>query len=111
MVMWIFSFNISNRDLRIWLQVGLFSAFTFAFMIMVGVVIGVIRLNEIIFNSSLQVRNLIHYFVYFINFLTLVFILSLFLMFISKAGFDAKEESCGLNAMLIITTFGILGMT
>jgi len=43
--MWVLLFSISNKDLRIWLKTAIMGAYTFAFIIMTGMVFGVLKLN------------------------------------------------------------------
>jgi hypothetical protein len=93
--LWVLLFSISNNTLRIWLRVAVLGALTFCFFIVTGIILGILKLNQVVFMSSVKTRNCTHYLVYFINFST-----------------DTdKEEKCGMNAILIITTFAILGMT
>lgn len=108
---WVLLFSLSNGTLRIWLRLAVLCAFTFGFFIVTGIILGVLKLNQVVYMSSVKHRNIAHYLVYFINFLTLIFILGQFLMFIPKGSDTDKVEECGMNALLIITTFAILGMT
>jgi hypothetical protein len=109
--LWVLLFSVSNEALRIWLRVAVFGAFTFAFFIVTGMILGILKLNQVVYNSSLKVRNFVHYLVYAINLLTILFILAQFFWFIPKGAETDKVEECGMNALLIITTFGILGVT
>lgn len=109
--LWILLFSVPNNDLRIWLKAALFGCFLFCFLMLTGIVIGVLKLNMVFFRSSVNVRKRVHYLVYFINILTTFGIFVQFFIFIGGGSYNTVTENCGLNAMLIITTFAILGMT
>lgn len=108
LAIWWALFMVNIEYLLIWVRVAAFGTFAFSGAMIAATVHGAHRLNEFA-RTHWRQETTVTYITWGLNILSIALLCGCFWMFTPSQG--TGSQSCGLNVLLIITTFGIVGVT